>query len=97
MGPMHFFDGTAPCRRDRPSAVGYRGPMPATLRKRSLVVSGHRTSVSLETAFWTALKDMAAERGVSVNRLIADIDRTRVGNLSSAIRVFVLDSVRDRR
>ncbi len=71
--------------------------MPATLRKRSVVVAGHRTSVSLETAFWAALKELAAQRGVSVNRLIADIDRTRTGNLSSAIRVFVLEGIRGER
>ena len=63
---------------------------PARLRKRSVRVAGHPTSVSLEEAFWTALKDIAVKRGVSLNQLITEIDRERGGNLSSAIRVFVL-------
>jgi len=61
-----------------------------SLRKRSVTIAGHRTSVSLEAAFWSALKEMAAERGVSLNALIEEIDRGRAGNLSSAVRVFVL-------
>ncbi len=65
--------------------------------KRSVVIAGHRTSVSLEPAFWDALKAVAARRGVSLNRLIAEIDAARTGNLSSAIRVFVLSSLRDDR
>lgn len=64
--------------------------MPATVRKRSVTVAGHRTSVSLEEAFWEALKDIAGARRTTVNALIAEIDRNRSGNLSSAIRVFVL-------
>ena len=68
------------------------------IRKRSVMISGHATSVSLEQAFWQRLKAIAKHRGVSVNALIAEIDgeRTppdaggRAGNLSSAIRVFVL-------
>ena len=60
--------------------------------KRSIVISGHRTSVSLEDAFWRALKEIAAEIGMSVAGLVAKIDAGRDGaNLSSAIRVFVLD------
>jgi predicted DNA-binding ribbon-helix-helix protein len=59
--------------------------------KRSVAVAGHRTSVSLEAPFWDALKDTAAERGISVQALIGEIDAGRGGaNLSSAIRVFVL-------
>lgn len=69
---------------------------PGTLRKRSVVVAGHATSVSLEAAFWDILKEIAAERQVSVNRLIADVDDGRTGNLSSALRVFVLDHLRSR-
>ncbi len=65
--------------------------MPHDLRKRSVVIAGHRTSVSLEGAFWRALGDVAEARGVSLNRLIAEIDQGRSGNLSSAIRVYVLD------
>ncbi len=66
------------------------------LRKRSVLIAGHQTSVSLENAFWAALKRIAEARGVSVNRLITDIDRERPGNLSgnlsSAIRIFVLEN-----
>lgn len=60
------------------------------LRKRSLTIAGHSTSVSLEDAFWRALKDLAAEDGLSVNALIGRIDAGRQGNLSSAVRVYVL-------
>ena len=59
------------------------------IAKRSLVIDGHRTSVSLEDAFWRRLRAIAKERGVSLNRLVAEIDRDRDGNLSSAIRLFV--------
>ena len=62
--------------------------------KRSVRIAGHATSVSLETAFWRALCDIAASRQVSVNALVAAIDAQRSGNLSSAIRLFVLDSAR---
>ena len=61
------------------------------LRKRSLTIAGHRTSVSLEAPFWDALGGLARDRGVSVQALVAEIDRGRDGsNLSSAIRVHVL-------
>ncbi len=60
------------------------------LRKRSVTVAGHRTSVSLEEAFWAALHRIAQARRQSVSRLVTEIDRQRSGNLSSAIRVFVL-------
>ena len=63
---------------------------PGRLRKRSVVIAGHQTSVSLENAFWAELRTIAETRGVGMNRLITEIDRTRDGNLSSAIRVFVL-------
>jgi len=65
------------------------------MRKHSVLIAGHQTSVSMEDAFWTALKEIAARRRVSVNRLIAEIDQDCGGNLSSAIRVFVLEN-RDR-
>ena len=65
----------------------------ARVVKRSLVIAGHRTSVSLEDAFWRRLRRIAAERGLSLNRLAAMIDASRGGaNLSSAIRVFVLEA-----
>ncbi len=62
--------------------------------KRSLTIAGHRTSVSLEGAFWEALKDIARRRDSSVNALVAEIDERRTGNLSSAVRVFVLEHSR---
>jgi predicted DNA-binding ribbon-helix-helix protein len=61
-----------------------------TVRKRSVTIAGHQTSVSLEEAFWDALKRAAAARGVSLNALVEAVDGEREGNLSSAIRVFVL-------
>jgi len=67
-----------------------KGDEDAAMKKRSVVISGHRTSVSLENAFWFALKSIATETGKTVNNLVTEIDRKRTGNLSSAIRVFVL-------
>ena len=67
-----------------------------SVKKRSVVIAGHRTSLSLEEAFWIALKDLARAQGLSVNRLVERIDRTRGANLSSAVRVYVLDALRPR-
>lgn len=65
--------------------------------KRSIVVAGHKTSVSLEDAFWHALKDIARERSQSLRSLVAEIDAGRKGgNLSSAVRLHVLDHYRRR-
>lgn len=63
---------------------------PGAIKKRSVILEGHRTSVSLENAFWSDLKKFAAQRGLTVNQLVTEIDQQRTGNLSSAIRVFVL-------
>jgi predicted DNA-binding ribbon-helix-helix protein len=63
------------------------------IRKRSVLVSGHATSVSLEEEFWAALKRLSMARGQSMNELISRLDRERAGNLSSAIRVFVLREI----
>ena len=69
--------------------------MRAGIVKRSIAIAGHRTSVSLEEPFWRALRDIAEGRRLSVQALIARIDAGRgAQNLSSAIRVFVLDTVR---
>jgi predicted DNA-binding ribbon-helix-helix protein len=60
--------------------------------KRSIVIAGHKTSISLEDAFWRSLKDIAAERRTTLSDLVASIDSgRRQGNLSSALRLFVLD------
>lgn len=62
--------------------------------KRSVRIAGHATSVSLEPAFWQALQEIARRRRVSLGTLLAAIDAERRGNLSSAIRLFVLDECR---
>lgn len=61
------------------------------MEKRSLTLSGHRTSIALEPEFWAALEAMAEQRGLPLSALIREIDTTREGdNLSSAVRVAVL-------
>src|SRR6516225_9941295 len=71
--------------------------MKSPVIKRSIVIAGHKTSVSIEDAFWTALKEIAQLRRQSLAELIGAIDGARRGgNLSSAIRVFVLDYDRGR-
>ncbi|WP_413661883.1 ribbon-helix-helix domain-containing protein [Methylocystis iwaonis] len=66
--------------------------------KHSIVIAGHRTSVSLEDAFWRALKGIAADDGVSLAGLVARVDAERgEANLSSALRVFVLERAMERR
>ena len=64
------------------------------LLKHSVRIAGHATSVSLEPAFWEAFCEIAARRRRSVNALLAEIDAERGGNLSSAIRLFVLECCR---
>jgi predicted DNA-binding ribbon-helix-helix protein len=69
--------------------------MNSTVVKRSIVIAGHRTSISLEDSFWKALKLIAKQRGETLSDIVATIDGKRQdGNLSSAIRVFVLDHYR---
>ena len=71
--------------------------MKSPVVKRSIVITGHKTSVSLEDAFWTGLKDIATSRNMTLSELVAEIDSgRRHGNLSSAIRLFVLDYFRSR-
>ena len=65
------------------------------IRKRSVRIAGHRTSISLEEEFWADLASVAAARGVSVNALVTSIDAARGGNLSSALRLFVRQCYRD--
>jgi predicted DNA-binding ribbon-helix-helix protein len=65
--------------------------------KRSVVIAGHRTSVSLEEPFWRLLKSLAAREGLSVAAMIGRIDSERRGvNLSSAIRVALLEDMMQR-
>lgn len=69
--------------------------MKSPVVKRSIVIAGHKTSVSLEEAFWRGLKDIAISRELTLSDLVASIDTDRhFGNLSSAIRLFVLDYFR---
>ncbi|QBY00687.1 aryl-sulfate sulfotransferase [Rhodophyticola sp. CCM32] len=72
--------------------------MTARPRKRSLTLRGHRTSVSLEDAFWDTFQQIASARGISVNELASEIDEARgmESGLASAIRVFVLREVTAR-
>lgn len=66
--------------------------MKSPVVKRSIVIAGHKTSVSLEDAFWKSLKEIAGERHMTLSDLVAAIDTERQhGNLSSGIRLFVLD------
>ena len=66
--------------------------MKSPVVKRSIVIAGHKTSVSLEDAFWSALKDIAITRRMTLSDLVGSINSDRQhGNLSSAIRLFVLD------
>jgi predicted DNA-binding ribbon-helix-helix protein len=67
------------------------------MSKRSIVIAGHKTSVSLEDGFWKGLKEIASEREETLSELVASINADRQhGNLSSAIRLFVLDHYRSR-
>jgi predicted DNA-binding ribbon-helix-helix protein len=69
--------------------------MKSPVVKRSIVIAGHKTSVSLEDAFWKGLKEIAGGREITLSDLVASIDTDRRhGNLSSAIRLFVLDHYR---
>ena len=69
--------------------------MKSPVVKRSIVIAGHKTSVSLEDAFWKGLKEIANGRDQTLSELVASIDTDRrQGNLSSAIRLFVLDHYR---
>jgi predicted DNA-binding ribbon-helix-helix protein len=71
--------------------------MKSPVVKRSIVVAGHKTSVSLEEAFWNGMKEISGLRDVTLSELVGEIDSKRQqGNLSSAIRLFVLDYFRTR-
>ena len=66
------------------------------MKKRSVSIRGHRTSLSLEDAFWDELSTMAQIRDMSVAALITEIDRTRSGGLSSAVRLFILEDLKKK-
>ena len=70
--------------------------MKSPIIKRAIMIDGRKTSISLEDAFWSSLKEIAHAEGATVSELVAKIDKTRKkGNLSSAVRLFVLDCVRN--
>ncbi|HXP30989.1 MAG TPA: ribbon-helix-helix domain-containing protein [Stellaceae bacterium] len=71
-----------------------RAGLTAAPRKRSVLIAGHATSFSLEEPFWRDLAAIAKRRGLSLNALVASIDAERRGNLSSTLRLFVLDCYR---
>jgi predicted DNA-binding ribbon-helix-helix protein len=69
--------------------------MKSPVVKRSIVVAGHKTSVSLEEAFWNGMKEISGLRDMTLSELVGEIDTARQqGNLSSAIRLYVLDHFR---
>jgi len=71
--------------------------MKSLVAKRSICIVGHKTSITLEDAFWNGLKEIASVRDKTRSELVAEIDSERQGNLSSAIRLFVLDFYRYQR
>jgi predicted DNA-binding ribbon-helix-helix protein len=71
---------------------------PRGVIKRSIAIAGHRTSISLEEPFWEELRRIASARGIALQRLVAEVDAGRAGeNLSSALRVHVLEDLRAAR
>jgi predicted DNA-binding ribbon-helix-helix protein len=67
-----------------------------SVNRRTIVLDGRQTSVSVEDAFWSALKEITSWRGETIRSVIASIDANRQSNLSSAIRLFVLECYRDQ-
>lgn len=68
--------------------------MDCKVKKHSLLISGHYTSISLEDAFWEELKQIAKKRQLTLSSLVAEVDNNRQGNLSSALRLFVLQELK---
>ncbi|MBR4931835.1 MAG: ribbon-helix-helix domain-containing protein [Alphaproteobacteria bacterium] len=66
------------------------------MQKKSIQLTGHRTSISLEPEFWQALQQIAQQKNTSVRKLIIQIDNTRTSNLSSALRVYILNKFRQQ-
>ncbi len=66
------------------------------LKKRSVRIAGHDTSITLEEPFWLALQEIASEEKLSINKLIAKVDDDRKGNLSSALRLYILQHLQDQ-
>ena len=70
--------------------------MDDTVRKRSVTIAGHRTSFSLEEAFWQELAGIAERRAITLAELVVEIDSEREGNLSSALRLYILRDLQSR-
>jgi predicted DNA-binding ribbon-helix-helix protein len=70
--------------------------MDDTVRKRSVTIAGHRTSFSLEDAFWQELVGIAERRAITLAELVVEIDSERAGNLSSALRLYILRDLQNR-
>jgi predicted DNA-binding ribbon-helix-helix protein len=68
----------------------------SSLKKISLTIAGHSTSISLEAPFWRELQCLAASQGKSVAALVGELDAKRSGNLSSALRVYVLEQIKGK-
>jgi predicted DNA-binding ribbon-helix-helix protein len=103
-GESSFFE-TRPSKWHRITVRSYEnrlyskgGTMKSQAIKRSIRVDGHKTSITLEDAFWSGLKEIAQAQGATVAQTVTEIDKTRQrSNLSSAVRLFVLDWVRSQK
>jgi predicted DNA-binding ribbon-helix-helix protein len=85
----------APGGDDRPEGLNPGGPDVVPVRKRSVRIAGHPTSISLEEPFWAELRIIARRRGQSLNALVTAVDAARThANLSSALRLLVLEELR---
>ena len=79
------------------TACGRKGTMKSVIG-RTIYIDGRKTGVSLEDAFWSLLEEIAQAEGTTLSKIVTEIDNTRQhGNLSSAIRLFVLDRVRSQK
>ena len=71
--------------------------MKSSVVRRTIMIGDHRTSVSVEDAFWNSMKEISGQRDMTLSQLVGEIESNRQqGNLSSAIRLFVLDYFRSR-
>ena len=87
---VYLYPPTLPYEGDYGGPNGESKMGPSKIKKRSIIVNGHKTSVSLEDEFWDELRGLAAEQRVPVTALVNEIDQVPGRNLSSAIRVFLL-------
>jgi predicted DNA-binding ribbon-helix-helix protein len=95
-------ESSTQCKKIKGLGGHTEGPMKSPVVKRSINIGVHRTSVSLEDAFWSELKEIAHNQGVAVSKLVAQIEDTRQqgnlssSNLSSALRLYVLEHIRSQ-